>query len=378
MDITEIDKNFAQNVIKENDVEWIDATDARFSLYGIYYDESEERYRRMPSSVAGQISPELDFLSMNTTGGRLRFITNSPYVAIKAVEPNCGIAGQATISNQCGFSLYKNNQFFYCFCPSLTETLVNCKEKVVPSWEKDFNRSTEFVFGEISYLENEGKDSDINLFFPLYGGVSKLYIGIKQGSVIKKAKEYRYEAPIVFYGSSITQGGCASRPGNDYVGLISNLLNCNVENFGFSGNGKGEQVVAEYIAGLKMSAFVLDYDHNAPTVEYLENTHFAFYETVRKKNKDLPIIMITRPTPMTCELHREDMKKRYAVIYNSYLRAKSEGDENVYFLDGRKLIKEDKYLSNTVDGSHPNDIGFYNIAKGLARMLRPILRGKNV
>ena len=255
---------------------------------------------------------------------------------------------------------------------------MNCKEKVVPSWEKDFNRSTEFVFGEISYLENEGKDSNINLFFPLYGGVSKLYIGIKQGSVIKKAKKYRYEAPIVFYGSSITQGGCASRPGNDYVGLISNLLNCNVENFGFSGNGKGEQVVAEYIAGLKMSAFVLDYDHNAPTVEYLENTHFAFYETVRKKNKDLPIIMITRPTPMTCELHREDMKKRYAVIYNSYLRAKSEGDENVYFLDGRKLIKEDKYLSNTVDGSHPNDIGFYNIAKGLARMLRPILRGKNV
>ena len=129
----------------------------------------------------------------------------------------------------------------------------------------------------------DGKEHTFTINFPLYQGVNSLYIGLKEGSVIKEAPEYETTAPFVYYGSSITQGGCASRPGSAYQNILSRHLQWDHINLGFSGSCKGEDEMAYYIASLDMSVFVYDYDHNAPTVEHLKNTHEIFFKKIKIK-----------------------------------------------------------------------------------------------
>ena len=136
---------------------------------------------------------------------------------------------------------------------------------------------------------------EITINFPLYNGIESLYIGIDEHSTLEKAAPYKMEKPIVFYGSSVTQGACASRPGTCYPSLLSRWLDADFINLGFSGNDKGEPALAHYIASLEMSAFVYGYGYNARTIEHYKNTYYPFYEIIRKKNPELPIIMMSSP-----------------------------------------------------------------------------------
>jgi hypothetical protein len=136
---------------------------------------------------------------------------------------------------------------------------------------------------------------EITINFPLYSEVNELYIGLMRDSLVLESAPYRIEKPIVYYGSSITQGGCASRPGNAYEALVTQALGINHINLGFSGNAKGEKEISEYICSLDMSAFVYDYDHNAPDIEHLKNTHERMFKEIRASHKDVPIIIMTRP-----------------------------------------------------------------------------------
>ena len=119
----------------------------------------------------------------------------------------------------------------------------------------------------LDYSERKMRSFVIN--FPLYTDVCELYLGLEESAKVEAAPDYEIKVPVVYYGSSITQGGCASRPGTSYQAIISRRLNCDYVNLGFSGNAKGEPAIAEYIAGLEMSVFVYDYDHNAPNPEHL-------------------------------------------------------------------------------------------------------------
>jgi hypothetical protein len=100
-----------------------------------------------------------------------------------------------------------------------------------------------------------------------------LYIGLQEGAKVEGGLKYRSELPVYYYGSSITQGACSSRPGNAYQSIISRRQNLDFVNLGFSGSGRAEEIIANYMAEQKMLAFVCDYDHNAPNPEYLNDTH---------------------------------------------------------------------------------------------------------
>ena len=209
------------------------------------------------------------------------------------------------------------------------------------------------------YQTDEGEFYNMNLFCPSYGGLREVFIGLKKGSIIKKHKPYTHQKPVVFYGSSITQGGVASRPGNEYISHISRTLDTDYINIGFAGNAKGEQVMAKHVSSIDASVFVIDYDYNAPNVKHLEDTHYAFYKTVRSQNPTTPIIFITRPN---FGRFIED-EQRWKVVYASYLKAQEEGDKRVFFIDGKLLFGEDCRDACTVDGIHPNDLGFYRMFK---------------
>ena len=158
-----------------------------------------------------------------------------------------------------------------------------------------------------------------------------------------------------------------SRPGNCYQNIIARRFDADYVNLGFSGSAKAEKEIAEYIAGLSMSVFVYDYDHNAPNLVHLEATHERMYLTVRQAHPDIPIVMMSRPRMY---LNDADTRRR-DIVFATYQKAKDRG-ENVYFLDGPALMA-DAGFEGSVDGTHPNNLGFASMAHALGDLLETIL-----
>ena len=350
--ITEIDKNLkVETTIEREGLIFKDANSAPFKLYGIFYDG--ERYRRVPEDIAAGTNPGVHRLATNTAGGRLRFITNSPYIAIKVILPHNTLFAHMPLTGIAGFDMYVRNDDKY-----------NVAKTFIP--HHSFKDSYESVHD----FAGECRERDITINFPLYNDVYKLYIGLKEGCVLKEAPKYTREKPIVFYGSSITQGGCASRPGNAYTAIVSRKYDIDHINLGFSGSGRAEQIMAEHIANLDMSVFVMDYDHNADNNEHYEKSHEPFFKTIREKNPDLPIIIMTRPKHKSLlqafEYGRLDTARR------TYENALANGDKNVYFIPGYELM-ESAGEDGCVDFTHPTDYGFFSMAKRVIEELDKIL-----
>lgn len=344
-DISQIDKNFSiKTTIDKNDVVFHDIKEAPLRICGVFFDNGT--YRRLPEAVAQTVSPRVQALSAHTSGGRVRFRTDSPYIAISARMPVVGKMPHFALTGSAGFDLYADGRYVKTFVPPF---------KVQDGYESVIELGT-------------AEMRDITINFPLYSAVSELYIGICDKAVLREPQPYRHEKPVVYYGSSITQGGCASRPGNCYSAILSRKLDFDYVNLGFSGSGKGEKEIAEYIAGLDMSVFVYDYDHNAPTVEHLKQTHESMFQTIRQKNPQLPIVILSRPK---CDLTDEE-KERLSIIRATFENAKAKDDANVYFLDGMTLMAM-AAGEGTVDGCHPNDLGFASMARALEPLLGKIL-----
>ena len=351
MDITKVDKNLAvEATIKKDGLAFYDINNAPFKIYGVYLDDG--KYRRLPEAVATATSKFVHYLHAQTAGGRVRFETNSKVIAISAKMPNYGQMPHFAMTGSAGFDLYIREE---------GDTAEHYANAFVPPLEVGQGYDSKLT------LENS-KMREITIHFPLYSEVSSLLIGLEEGSRLEEAEPYRVEKPVVYYGSSITQGGCASRPGNSYQSMVSRRLNINYVNLGFSGSAKAEPEMVEYIRNLDMSVFVLDYDHNAPTVEHLQNTHETMFRAVRQSNPDLPVVMMSRPAyrPVGEE------QQRLEIVRQTYLNAKAAGDNNVYFIDGPTLMAMAGY-DGKVDQYHPNDLGFASMAKAVGDVLEKLL-----
>ena len=342
----QIEKNATERVNDSKHIHFYNTQEEPFAIYGVFLENG--KYRRLPEQVAKSVSKGVYSLHANTAGGRVKFTTNSSMVAIKAVMPMVEKLPNFTLIGSAGFDLHvgKDEEYYASFAPPINlssgyESMIRFEDSV---------------------------EREITINFPLYSDVSDLYIGLDENATLKKASEYRQEKPMVFYGSSITQGGCASRPGNTYESIVARNLRIDYINLGFSGNAKAEDEIAQYIKGLDMSVFVFDYDHNAPTSKHLEETHQKMFLAVREANPELPIVLLSRPK---YRLNEED-KERLAIIRKTYDDAIAAGDQNVYMIDGPTLMQ---YAKNdgTVDGDHPNDLGFHSMAKVLIEKLQTIL-----
>ena len=126
----------------------------------------------------------------------------------------------------------------------------------------------------------------------------------------------------------------------------------------------------DYIASLSMSAFVYDYDYNAPSTEHLEKTHERGFLKIREKQPELPVIFVTAPND---DMKNTRRRNNRAVIMKTYLNAVERGDENVYFVDGASIFDGENSNSCTVDGCHPTDLGFLRMARGIGRVVAYVL-----
>ncbi len=345
--ISQIDRNFVvQTTLNMDNIKFYDIQDEPFSLYGVCFENGA--YRRLPENIAKAVSEGVYSLHLHTAGGRVKFITNSRFVAINAVMPGIGKMPHFALTGSAGFDMYTGK-----------------KEEYYASFVPPFNVSNGYE--SVIHFDNRAQ-REITINFPLYSCVSALYIGLEEGAVLKKSSGYKHKKPIAFYGSSITQGGCASRPGNAYESIVARKLQTDYWNLGFSGNAKAEDAIAQYISTLDLSVFVYDYDHNAPSLSHLKDTHQKMFLTIRKRNPQLPIVILSRPKRTL----NDEEKQRMAIIKKTYTEAVAAGDKNTYFIDGPTLMK---YAGNdgTVDSSHPNDLGFYSMAKVLVGQLKSLI-----
>ncbi|MBO4452429.1 MAG: hypothetical protein J5793_00685 [Clostridia bacterium] len=303
--------------------------------YGEYY--------RLDASKKADYSDANRGLAANTSGACVRFATNAEEISLR-VTIRAGCFG---MHHFCDRGVYGVDAYIG------TGSL----RRYVGGQMQTFADSRDVNAGTLS-LGKGVKEVMVNM--PLYAGISKMEIGFKKGARVG-APTVRDFKPVAFYGSSITQGGCVSRPGNSYSNIICRALNADCRNFGFSGSAMGEPAVAEYIAKCDLSCFVMDYDYNAPSVEHLKATHEKFFKIIRKAQPDLPVVFVTHP--FYTEKPTEGDLARIAAVRETYEKALASGDKNVYFVDSRDYFAKDMRDLYAVDNLHPNDLGQMEMAK---------------
>ncbi len=348
--IEKIDKNFAALAVSYNGMRTYDPRKAPFSIHGLYRPEDGGRFLRMPTEVAETVSAGVTELHGHTAGGRLRFRTDSRRVALKWRAPYVQDFPHMPRTGAAYFDLYVNGEHIDVFRP--------------PAAEPTEDGLLLEAMGRVPF----GGICDILIHFPLYNDVTDLVIALDENAEILPPTPYAHMLPVVFYGSSITQGGCASRGGTAYSAMLARDLDTEILNLGFSGNCRAEPAMADYIATLPMSVFVYDYDHNAPDAHFLQDTHEPFFKRLRARRPDLPVIMIS-----AADKFFSDLEERRAIIRRTYDNALAAGDRNVRFLDGQTFYKAVGAENCRVDAAHPNDLGMWCMARAIEPVLKELL-----
>jgi len=341
------------------DLAWHCPKDPPFHLAGFAWFTTDRLYRRMPVHPPEPIPPAVDQLANATAGGQIRFRTNSTKVAVRVK-----LAGPANMTHmpatgQCGFDIYlgePGRQVYY--------------------YTGKFDRTLQSYEVLLADLER-GPVYGVTLNFPLYQGVERVEVGLEPAAKILPPVPYAAEKRVIIYGTSITQGGCASRPGMCYTNILSRRINLEFINLGFSGNGKGEPEVARVIATIPNPAlFVLDYEANCSDYEQLGRTFPEFIRILRNAHPAAPILAVSR-IPFSTEVwHPQAVQKRLAnrdLQRRTIEDLRAAGDANVHFFDGSGLLGTRDWEECTVDSVHPNDLGFLRIAEGLESPVRRIL-----
>ncbi len=327
-----------------------DIKKAPFEIFGLHEATGNGAFHRVPEEVARATSEVVTQLYANTAGGRIRFKTDAKQVYIRATGNTEGPAYHATPLMHQGFDLYIDGGREPRFMGA-----------VIPRWQEDPEQVAHFDLPE--------GEKEITINMPLYGKVTACEIGLPEGASLSAHTPYKHNVPVLFYGSSITQGACASRPGRSYEAQISRKYDMNYLNFGFSGGCRAEDAIVDFLNDHEFCAFVSDYDHNAPDVEYLRNTHYKMYEKIRAKHPDTPYFMITKP-----DFRFDwDSQARRAVVMESYVKAYNSGDRNVYFIDGSAFFSGRPESDLTLDRCHPNDEGMGRMADCIGDVLAKVL-----
>jgi len=348
---------------------WHDLREAPIGLSGFAWFDEDRLFRRLPSSPPRPLPPVVDELAWCTAGGQLSFTSDTDVLDLRVrlrtpfgmdCAPASGPYGfehmpQTGVS---GFDLYLGE----------------------PARER-FYAVTRFPAGAGEYecrlLARKGRmPLSFILNLPLFNGVEELSIGLRAGASLVAPPPGRPAAPVVVYGTSITHGGCASRPGACFTNILSRRLNMPFVNLGFSGSGQGEPEVAEAIATVRRaSLFVLDYEANSGG--RMDITLPAFIAALRARHADTPILVLSRIRFGKEALRSEPSMRRSGSRCRSYQRElvaslRAAGDANLHFFDGSRLLGRD-YDECTVDGVHPNDLGFFKMAAGLAPVIQMLL-----
>lgn len=363
MDVSRFDSNMAIRQADENGLVWYQPHEAPFKLMGFNWFEQDRVYRRLPVTPAIPLPEAVNELAWCTTGGQVKFRTDSGKVSLKATLRDAGAMDHMAYTGMSGFDLYIGEPGLETFY-AVTRFACGATE-----FSSDLFDTSVFDCGPRQMRT-------FTLNFPLYKGVNELAIGLQEGAALALPPAYQADGPVVVYGTSTTQGGCASRPGTCWTNILSRRLNRPFLNLGFSGSGRGEPDVARILARIESPAlFVLDYESNCHEYEALKKSLPVFIAILRERHERVPILVISMIRFGKEARVRQlltDREQRRGLQQEHVEALRQAGDPHVHFLDGSGLLGED-YWECTVDGCHPTDLGFMRMADGIEPALRKIL-----
>lgn len=357
----ELDRYMSLAPVPEEGIVYHAPFEQPIRLSGLAFaDRTVRAFRRLPDGPDGKVflNDRVDTLANYTAGVQMAFRSDSRKVIVKAKLMMPSSMDHMPQTGSSAFDLYVGG-------PGAWRAVTAAR---YPLHDTEFRAALYEVElpGEREYL----------IDFPLYNGVESVWIGLEEGSSLLPPSPWSAEAPVVVYGTSITQGGCASRPGMAWTNILSRRRNREFLNFGFSGNGRGEPEMAECLGSIAApAAYILDYEANSH-YEGMRNTLETFLAILRKHHPEVPIAVISAlPHRRSIAFGRPDAPDVHpdTVASREYQRAliaklRAAGDRNVHFIAGNTLLGDD-WDECMMDGCHLNDLGFYRMAENLNRQL---------
>lgn len=338
---------------KADQLKYVDARNLMLINQG--FDNTELYYSRLPEDMKPATRKAVWDLGLNSAGLAIRFSTDSKCIGMEwTLLNNFGMNHMAK-TGVCGIDLYTlSDKGEWLFVGT-----------AIPGSKKE---SRKVIVSNI-----DGKMRDYMAYLPLYDGVTEVKVGVDSSAVVEMphnaALNKNADKPIVFYGTSITQGGCASRPGMVYTSIISRALNKECINLGFSGNARMDKALAETVSRIDAQQYVIDCLPNC-TIQTLRDSAYYFMTYLAKAHPDVPVFMVENVDYKYGVLDQETA--RYTVEKNEYWhelykKLRKEGYRNLRYIPADKLSGSNECA---VDGTHRTDLGFWQMAQVFLKYLR--------
>jgi hypothetical protein len=317
-------------------------------LEGKAYTDTDHYYDRLPSGVTTNVNGGVRGMKGHSSGLIFRFKTDSKrMIARWVLRRPAGPGNNMTGILQSGIDVYKRAEG--------------------GSWKYLRTGRPKKNDGEVSFNWNPGDECMI--YLPLYNGIDSFSLGIDAAAGIEAPPAHRMSAkPAVFYGTSITHGGCASRPGLGFVNIIGRDLDTEIVNLGFSGSGKMELEMSEHLARIDASCDVLDCLWNMSD-DLVSERYEPFIRNLRAKRPDTPIIMAEQ-----CDVYMGGPGNKDKFIRRLYRKLIADGWKKLHYLPKDGMYNGD--LEGTVDGCHPNDLGMITMAKAFGAAVKKAVEAK--
>ena len=337
-------------------------TDIRtLSVEGRGFEKTKSFFDRLPASAEKLVRAPVWNLSQDSAGICVRFVSSATTLHARWTLRRARLAlPHMAATGVSGVDLYVRDvkgRWRWLACGFPTKTPTNSVRLV-----------TGIPAGSREYM----------LYLPLYNGVTSVELGVVQGTAIDKApsRPQSHARPILFYGTSITHGACASRPGMTHPAMLGRRYERPVINLGFSGNGRMEIELAELLSQIDPAVYVLDCLPNMRAAEVTSRVG-PFVRRLRKTRPGTPILMVEDRSYadsflVTSKRERNDSSRK--ALSKEYQKLQRDGVTGLHYLKGADLLGDDG--EGTVDSSHPNDLGFMRQAAAFAKVLGPLLESK--
>lgn len=351
--IESLDRNFVPAAVT-GDQAWYDILE--FGLEGRGFTDTSTPFDRLPARAKTMVRPDVWGLSQCSTGLCARFITDATSIAARwslryDFQPMQHMAGTGVG----GLDLYVK---------------VNGQWRRQGTARPEQPRDNQQALVSAESPMTPGK-REFLLYLPLYSGVQSVGIGVPREATIRPApaRPAGRSLPLCFYGTSIVQGCCASRPGMAYPAILGRWLDRPSINLGFSGNGRAEIELAHLLAEIESAVYVIDPLPNLMP-EQVHQRLMPFVRTLRQKRPTTPIVLVENityqigdPIPQVVDRSTGNNREMRTVFEQS----QAAGIDHLHYQPGTHLLDEDG--EGTVDGTHPTDLGFMQ----MARTMRPLL-----
>ena len=342
--------------VKASDLVYHDASE--YPILGTVCANSDHPFWRIPDSLETRCRTDLFALGKNSAGIAVRFATDATTIGASWRSLNKFNMNHMTATGIRGLDLYVMQ-------PDSTWTTVSSIRPLFNS------HSTKAL--AMTNMRKEMRE--YMLYLSLYDGVDSLYIGVDSAATLCQPwldLPSRVK-PVVMYGTSVLQGGCANRPGMVHTSILGRMLNREVYNFGFSGNAKLDYEIAELMATIDAGVFVIDALPNLKTPEIKERMEH-FFRIIRNRRPDTPVIFVESvifPIMRHDQETLETISEKNRTLAQIFESLKANGEKNIYYFKGENILGD--CVEGTVDNYHLTDLGFTTFARNFYPLLRDVL-----